>query len=68
MNSRLAQPLSQAVPAPVPAIAGLAGAALIDAFQNGYKQILIEFDYLNHNVAVTYPLVEYFIAHSAAAR
>ena len=49
---------------PVPAIAGLAGAALIDAFQNGYKQILIEFDYLNHNVAVTYPLVEYFIAHS----
>jgi hypothetical protein len=48
----------------VPAIAGLAGAALIDAFQNGYKQILIEFDYLNHNVAVTYPLVEYFIAHS----
>ncbi len=49
---------------PVPAIAGLAGAALIDAFQNGYKQILIEFDYLNHNIAVTYPLVEYFIAHS----
>src|SRR5258708_1118706 len=48
----------------VPAIAGLAGAALVDAFQNGYKQILIEFDYLNHNVAVTYPLVEYFIAHS----
>jgi hypothetical protein len=48
----------------VSAFAGLAGAALVDAFQNGYKQILIEFDYLNHNVSVTYPLVEYFILHS----
>lgn len=49
----------------VPAIAGLAGTALIDAFQNGYRQILIEFDYLNHNVSVSYPLVEYFILRSA---
>ncbi len=46
------------------AIPGLAGTALVDAFQNGYKQILIEFDYLNHNVSITYPLVEYFILHS----
>ena len=43
---------------------GLAGSALIEAFQNGYKQILIEFDDLNHNVSVTYPLVELFIFHS----
>ena len=49
---------------PMSAIPGLAGAALVEAFQNGYKQILIEFDYLNHNVSITYPLVEYFILHS----
>jgi len=49
---------------PMSAIPGLAGTALVDAFQNGYKQILIEFDYLNHNVSITYPLVEYFILHS----
>src|SRR5229473_2866069 len=58
------QPAAPGSAGAVPAIAGLAGAALIDAFQNGYKQILIEFDYLNHNVAVTYPLVEYFILRS----
>jgi hypothetical protein len=60
---------SSATAAPEPAgtvsgIPGLAGAALVEAFQNGYKQILIEFDYLNHNVSITYPLVEYFILHS----
>jgi len=49
---------------PISAIPGLAGTALVEAFQNGYKQILIEFDYLNHNVSITYPLVEYFILHS----
>jgi hypothetical protein len=49
----------------MPTIFGLAGQAMIDAFQNGYKQILIEFDYLNHNVSVTYPLVEFFMAYSA---
>jgi hypothetical protein len=48
----------------ISAIPGLAGAALVEAFQNGYKQILIEFDYLNHNVSITYPLVEFFILHS----
>jgi hypothetical protein len=48
----------------ISAIPGLAGAALVEAFQDGYKQILIEFDYLNHNVSITYPLVEYFILHS----
>jgi hypothetical protein len=48
-----------------PTIFGLSGQVLIDAFQNGYKQILIEFDYLNHNISVTYPLVEFFMAYSA---
>ena len=48
----------------ISAIPGLAGTALVEAFQNGYKEILIEFDYLNHNVSITYPLVEYFISHS----
>jgi hypothetical protein len=48
----------------ISAIPGLAGAALVEAFQSGYKQILIEFDYLNHNVSITYPLVEYFISKS----
>lgn len=50
----------------ISAIPGLAGTALVEAFQNGYKQILIEFDYLNHNVSITYPLVEYFISQSLA--
>lgn len=49
---------------PMSAFPGLAGAALVEAFQNGYKQILVEFDYLNHNVSITYPLVEFFILHS----
>jgi hypothetical protein len=48
----------------ISAIPGLAGTALVNAFQNGYKQILIEFDYLNHNVSITYPLVEFFILYS----
>jgi len=59
------QPAAPGSANPALSISGLAGSALIDAFQNGYKQILIEFDYLNHNVSVTYPLVEYFIARSA---
>ena len=31
------------------------------ALENGYKQILIEFDYLNHNVGITFPLIEFFV-------
>ena len=46
------------------AIAGIAGTGLIDAFQNGYQQIQTEFDYLDHNVSVTYPLVEFFISNA----
>jgi hypothetical protein len=49
---------------PITALVGLAGTGLIDAFQNGYKQIQTEFNYLNHNVSVTYPLVELFISNS----
>jgi hypothetical protein len=49
---------------PITAIAGIAGTGLIDAFQNGYQQIQTEFDYLDHNVSVTYPLVEFFISNS----
>jgi hypothetical protein len=40
---------------------GQAGEAIVTAFQDAYKQILIEFDYLNHNVAITYPLIEIFV-------
>ena len=50
---------------PITAIAGIAGTGLIDAFQNGYQQIQTEFDYLDHNVSVTYPLVEFFISNSS---
>ncbi len=49
---------------PIAAIAGIAGTGLIDAFQNGYHQIQTEFDYLDHNVSVTYPLVEFFVSNS----
>jgi hypothetical protein len=49
---------------PIFAIAGIAGTGLIDAFQNGYQQIQTEFDYLDHNVSVTYPLVEFFISNA----
>jgi hypothetical protein len=49
---------------PLTAIPGLAGAALVEAFQSGYNQILVEFDYLNHNISITYPLVEFFILQS----
>lgn len=40
---------------------GGAGTAIEGALQQGYDRILIEFDYLNHNVAITYPLIEFFI-------
>ena len=49
---------------PIVAIAGIAGTGLIDAFQSGYQQIQTEFDYLDHNVSVTYPLVEFFISNA----
>lgn len=30
-------------------------------FDRGYRQILIEFDHLNHNVSVAFPFIEFFI-------
>ena len=41
---------------------GSAGTAVEQALQNGYKQILIEFDYLNHNIGVAFPLIEFFVS------
>jgi hypothetical protein len=40
---------------------GQAGETIVTAFQNAYKQILIEFDYLNHSVAISYPLIGIFV-------
>ena len=40
---------------------GGAGTAIEGALQQGYDRILVEFDYLNHNVAITYPLIEFFL-------
>ena len=39
---------------------GPAGTAVAESFERGYEGILLEFDYLDHNVAVTYPLIEFF--------
>jgi hypothetical protein len=55
-NSNLDQRLSS--------MFGLAGEAIVTAFQNAYKQILIGFDDLNHYVAISYPLIDFFIIHS----
>ena len=49
---------------PISAIAGIAETGLIDAFQRAYQQIQTEFDYLDHNISVTYPLVEFFITNA----
>lgn len=40
---------------------GGTGTAIEAALQQGYNRILIEFDDLNHNLAITYPLIEFFI-------
>lgn len=45
-------------------IFGMASATLFDAFQNGYKQLLVEFDTLNHSTSVAFPLIEFFLRHS----
>jgi len=46
-------------------LVGLAGEAIVTGFQNAYKQILVEFDDLNHNVAVSYPLIDVFMLLSS---
>jgi hypothetical protein len=43
------------------ALLGLTGIALVDGFEKGFKQVKIEFAYLNYNLSVSYPLVEFFI-------
>src|SRR5205823_947520 len=40
---------------------GIAGSAVVDAFQAGYKQILAEFDDLNYAICVADPLVEFLV-------
>ena len=41
-------------------VLGATESAVASIFQNAYKQILIEFDDLNHYVAISYPLVDFF--------
>ncbi|HZT98206.1 MAG TPA: hypothetical protein VFA10_01020 [Ktedonobacteraceae bacterium] len=40
---------------------GLAGSAVVEAFQAGYKQILAEFDDLNYAICVADPLVGFLV-------
>jgi hypothetical protein len=40
---------------------GAAGTAIEQTLQRGYARMLIEFEYLNHNVAITFPLIEFFL-------
>jgi hypothetical protein len=40
---------------------GAAGTAVEQGLQRGYDQVLTEFNYLNHNIGITYPLVEFFL-------
>lgn len=42
-------------------ILGATEATAISIFQNAYNQILLEFDDLNHYVAISYPLVDFFL-------
>jgi len=40
---------------------GTAGTATEQGLQRGYGRLLIEFGYLNHNLAITFPLIEFFL-------
>jgi hypothetical protein len=40
---------------------GAAGTATEQGIQRGYARLLIEFGYLNHNLAITFPLIEFFL-------
>ena len=42
-------------------ILGATEATAISIFQNAYNQIQLEFDDLNHYVAISYPLVDFFL-------
>ena len=43
---------------------GLAGSALASSFRDAYAQITIDFAGLNHSVAITFPLIEFFVEHA----
>ena len=45
---------------------GRVGTITEEALQRGYAQILVEFNYLNHNVAITFPLIEFFLWENVA--
>ncbi len=45
----------------VSAVLGQAGSVLVEVFQDAYKRILIEFDYLDHAVSVASPLLMFFV-------
>jgi len=57
-NSNLAQRLAGI------GIFGLAGATLASSFRDAYEQITIDFADLNHNVAISFPLIEFFVEYS----
>jgi lambda repressor-like predicted transcriptional regulator len=42
-------------------ILGVAGTAIEESLQRGYERILLEFDDLNRDVAITFPLIEFFV-------
>lgn len=44
---------------------GAAGTSLEQALQDGYDRLLREFDDLNHNVSITFPLIEFFLWNEA---
>ena len=39
---------------------GPTGTAVAQSFEQGFDRVQLEFDYLNHNIGVTYPLIEFF--------
>lgn len=43
------------------ALLNQAGTTVETYIQQGYQRVQQEFDHLNHNVAITYPLIEFFV-------
>jgi hypothetical protein len=57
-NSNLAQRLTGI------GLFGLAGSTLASSFRDAYEQITIDFADLNHNVAISFPVIEFFVEYS----
>jgi hypothetical protein len=57
-NSNLAQSLAGI------GLFGLAGSTLASSFRDAYEQIMIDFADLNHNVAISFPVIEFFVEYS----